>query len=61
MFMYEFHELRSSELRRQAEQERLARSVLRHRRSARRDASQEAPEAEAHSDGPRRHRFTRAA
>ncbi|MEU5090697.1 hypothetical protein [Streptomyces sp. NPDC021356] len=61
MFTYEFHEQRSSEMRRRAEQERLALAVLRGRRAARRRAYREAPEAEAHSDGPRRHRFTRAA
>ncbi|WP_018568636.1 hypothetical protein [Streptomyces sp. PsTaAH-124] len=61
MFAYELHELRSAELRRLAEQERLAAEALRGRRAARRTASREAPEAESHSGGPGQHRFTRAA
>lgn len=61
MFEYEIHEQRSAELRRRAEQDRLAREALRGRRAARRSAARDAGEAEPHSGGPRRYRFTRAA
>ncbi|MFI1539361.1 hypothetical protein [Streptomyces anandii] len=61
MFAYEIHQMRSAELRRQADQERLAREALRGRRAGRRRAGREAPVAESHSQGSRRHRFTRAA
>ncbi|MFF8593243.1 hypothetical protein ACF061_17780 [Streptomyces sp. NPDC015220] len=61
MFEYEYHQLRSAELRREAEQARLVRTAARIRRSARRSAGQDAPEAETHSRPLRRHRFTPAA
>ncbi|MFF0788760.1 hypothetical protein [Streptomyces spiralis] len=61
MYGYELHQLRSAELRREADRARLVREALRVRRAARRSAAQGAPEAEAHSSGPRRHRFTPAA
>ncbi|QKW29543.1 hypothetical protein [Streptomyces sp. SID10815] len=56
MFEYEYLQLRSAELRREAEQARLARSAARARRAARRENR----EAES-QDTPFRHRFTPAA
>ncbi|GHD94784.1 hypothetical protein [Streptomyces naganishii] len=61
MFAYEIHRMRSAELRAQADRERLALAALRGRRAGRRSTGQEAPVAESHSKGSRRHRFTRAA
>ncbi|MFK4147165.1 hypothetical protein [Streptomyces sp. NPDC004065] len=60
---YELYQMRSAELRRQADQERLVRTALIGRRAARKGAhtAQEAPEPEAHTPGPRRRRFTHAA
>jgi len=57
MFQYEAHQLRSAELVRRADHERLVNQAVR----ARREAVQEA--AAEHSDTGRllRHRFTRAA
>ncbi|WP_281156915.1 hypothetical protein [Streptomyces sp. HYC2] len=61
MFHYELHQLRSAELGRRAEQNRLVREVLRARRAARRSAERTA-EAEPHTHGPHhRRRFARAA
>ncbi|GAB1327410.1 hypothetical protein [Streptomyces sennicomposti] len=57
MLEYEYHQLRSAELRREAEQARLARSVSRARRAARRASR----EAESQDPRFRRHRFTPAA
>ncbi|EFF93223.1 hypothetical protein SSTG_03542 [Streptomyces sp. e14] len=57
MLEYEYHQLRSAELRREAEQARLARSVARARRAARRETR----EAESQDPRFRRHRFTPAA
>ncbi|BCM69651.1 hypothetical protein EASAB2608_04985 [Streptomyces sp. EAS-AB2608] len=63
MHQLELHRFRSAELRREAQQERLAREVLRHRRAARRaeSAGHAAPAAESHTDGPRRHGQPRTA
>ncbi|MFJ3338591.1 hypothetical protein [Streptomyces sp. NPDC086766] len=61
MFDYELHQLRSADLRRRAAHERLVRAVLRGGRAGRRPAGPETPEAESHTEHPRRHRFTRAA
>ncbi|MGW0085118.1 hypothetical protein [Streptomyces sp. NPDC003393] len=61
MYGYELHQLRSAELRREADRARLVREALRARRAARRSAAHDAPEAESHSGAPRRHRFTPAA
>ncbi|MFE7234334.1 hypothetical protein ACWCRF_30205 [Streptomyces sp. NPDC002405] len=61
MFHYELHQLRSAELGRRAEQDRLVREVLRARRAARRSAGRRTAEAEPHTHGPHRWRFTRAA
>ncbi|QJS09836.1 hypothetical protein HKX69_10155 [Streptomyces argyrophyllae] len=60
MYALELHRLRSDELRRTAQEDRLAREVLRSRRAARR-ADDGAPAAESHTDGPRRHRLPRTA
>ncbi|MFH9981420.1 hypothetical protein ACH4ND_19645 [Streptomyces sp. NPDC017179] len=61
MFHYELHQLRSAELGRIAEHDRLVREVLRARRAARRSAGGRTVEAEPHTHRPHRHRFTRAA
>lgn len=65
MYEYEISQLRSAELIRQAEQERLARAVVRGRRAARREATARSTEdtvsAEAHTYSLRRHRRPRAA
>ncbi|PZH17371.1 hypothetical protein C1I97_05300 [Streptomyces sp. NTH33] len=61
MFHLELHQLRSAELARRAEQDRLVREALSARRATRRSAARRTPEAEPHSHGPRRHRFTHAA
>ncbi|MFJ2717285.1 hypothetical protein [Streptomyces sp. NPDC087437] len=62
MFHYELHQLRSAELGRRAEQNRLVREVLRARRAARRSAGRRTAEAEPHTHGPHhRRRFARAA
>jgi hypothetical protein len=42
MYAYRIHELRAAELRRRAEQDRLARTALRARRTARRSGRKEA-------------------
>ncbi|MCT9081042.1 hypothetical protein [Streptomyces fulvoviolaceus] len=60
-YEYEISQLRSAELMRQAEHERLAREVVRGRRAARREAARRAAEGEVHTGGPRRHRFLRTA
>ncbi|MFD9003912.1 hypothetical protein ACFV0T_23615 [Streptomyces sp. NPDC059582] len=61
MYEYELQRLRSAELIRHAERERLARAVVRDRRAARRAAAERATESESHIHRPRRHRLTRAA
>ncbi|MFI9810316.1 hypothetical protein ACIHEJ_39630 [Streptomyces sp. NPDC052301] len=63
MYQFEIHEMRSAELRRVAQRERLAREVARSRRAARRTASAGAdiPAAESHIDRPRRNRLPRTA
>ncbi|MGW1726121.1 hypothetical protein ACWCQK_24650 [Streptomyces sp. NPDC002306] len=61
MFEYELQRIRSAELIRHAERERLARAVLRGRRAARRAAAEQAKESESHTHRPRRYRLTRAA
>ncbi|WP_167348331.1 hypothetical protein [Streptomyces bicolor] len=47
MYEYELHRIRSAELIRQAEHERLAREAVRVRREARREAVQRAAEGAA--------------
>ncbi|MEU9291225.1 hypothetical protein AB0D57_43050 [Streptomyces sp. NPDC048275] len=65
MFEYELQQIRSTELIREAQNDRLAREVLRARRAARRAAARESgrndTEGQADSRRPRRHRFARAA
>ncbi|MEU3249399.1 hypothetical protein [Streptomyces sp. NPDC006997] len=57
MHEYDLHQLRATELLRRAEQERLARQVLR----ARRDAVPSTAESESHTGRARRLRFPRTA
>ena len=61
MYEYEISRYRSADLSRQAEQERLAREVVRVRRAARHEATRHAAEDESHSRGVRRLRSARAA
>ncbi|MGW0761457.1 hypothetical protein ACWD1Y_34135 [Streptomyces sp. NPDC002814] len=61
MYEYEMQQFRSAELIRQAEQERLAREVVRARRAARREAAGRTAEPDSHTHRPRRHRFARVA
>ncbi|MFJ3308113.1 hypothetical protein ACIPSA_34515 [Streptomyces sp. NPDC086549] len=61
MFAYELHRIRSAELRRQAELDRLAREVVRGRRAARHAEQARRAATEAHTDRPHRHRLARAA
>ncbi|MEV0185473.1 hypothetical protein [Streptomyces sp. NPDC050625] len=62
MIEYELQRLRSAELLRRAEDERLARVAVRGRRAARREEeARRAATTEAHTDRPRRHRLPRAA
>ncbi|MFI1565627.1 hypothetical protein ACH4ZX_21685 [Streptomyces sp. NPDC020490] len=56
MYEYELQQIRTAELIRQAQNERLAREAVRRRRAARREAAG----GEAHSPGPRRLRSARA-
>ncbi|MFG1667345.1 hypothetical protein [Streptomyces sp. Y7] len=63
MYGYELHHIRSAELIRRAEHERLVREVVRGRRAARRAqrAGQGTEETESHTSRLRRHRHPRAA
>ncbi|MFG2958563.1 hypothetical protein ACGF5O_33200 [Streptomyces sp. NPDC048291] len=67
MFEYELHRIRSAELRRQADDARLAREVVRSRRAARREARAAGAAGaataaqEAHTDRRGRRRLPRAA
>ncbi|MER6439478.1 MULTISPECIES: hypothetical protein [unclassified Streptomyces] len=65
MFEYEIHQIRSAELIREAQNHRLVTEALRGRRADRRGAGHRSgrndTEGQAHSRGPRRHRFARAA
>lgn len=65
MYEYELHHLRSAELIRQAEHERLVREAIRSRRAARREAAERSREGaaatESHTSRRRRHRHPRAA
>ncbi|MBO4254727.1 MULTISPECIES: hypothetical protein [Streptomyces] len=60
MYEYEISQLRSAELIRQADQERLAREAAKGRRAARREA-RHAAEDESHTPRLRRLRSARAA
>ncbi|GHI04775.1 hypothetical protein AQI88_36720 [Streptomyces cellostaticus] len=63
MFELELHRTRTAELRREADQERLAREAVRSRRTARREeaARHSTSGAETHTDRPRRQRLPRTA
>ncbi|KUN01836.1 hypothetical protein AQI95_29600 [Streptomyces yokosukanensis] len=62
MIEFEYHKMRSAQLIREAEEQRLAREVGRARRAARHEAAgHEGPAAESHSDRSRRHRIPRTA
>ncbi|WP_251095055.1 hypothetical protein [Streptomyces sp. Caat 7-52] len=63
MYEFELHRLRSADLRRTAQQERLAREAVRSRRAARRSGSagDGTPVAESHTDRPRRLRLPHTA
>lgn len=65
MFAYEFHQIRSAELIREAQNHRMAREALRGHRAARRAAARTSgrddTEGQAHDQRPRRHWFARAA
>ncbi|MFJ8632865.1 hypothetical protein [Streptomyces sp. NPDC093568] len=60
MFEFELHNLRTAELIRQAEHDRLVREALRVRRAAK-HAGEGAAEPETHTSRLRRHRHPRAA
>jgi len=57
MYEYELQELRSAELIRRAEQERLARRAALGNRVARREAARRAAESDPHTGHPRRRWF----
>jgi hypothetical protein len=63
MFEIEYHRMRSAQLIREAERDRLAREAARARRAARQEQStgNGGPVAEPHTDRPRRHRQPRTA
>jgi hypothetical protein len=62
MFAVELQQARTTELRRRAEAERLAREAVRGRRAARREeAARRTAAMESHTGGPRRNRLARAA
>ncbi|MFG2951158.1 hypothetical protein [Streptomyces adustus] len=61
MYEYDLQQIRSAELIRRADEERLARAAVRGRRAARREAAQRLPSGESHSRSLRRLRPTRAA
>ncbi|MER6735434.1 hypothetical protein [Streptomyces puniciscabiei] len=63
MIEFEYHKMRSDQLIREADQERLAREVARARRAARREGSagHGSAVAESHTGRPRRHRIARTA
>ncbi|WP_437114551.1 hypothetical protein [Streptomyces glaucescens] len=61
MYVHEYQQMRSAELIRRAEEERLAREVARGRRGGRREAAARTAESESHSSGSRRFRLPRTA
>ncbi|MFF7358388.1 hypothetical protein ACFZA1_38035 [Streptomyces filipinensis] len=63
MIEIEYHKMRSAQLIREAEQERLARKIARLHRAARHEgpAGHDSAAAESHTDRPRRHRIPRTA
>jgi hypothetical protein len=58
---YELQRLRSAELIRRADQERLARRAVLGNRAARREEARRVAENDPHTGRPRRHRFVRTA
>ncbi|CAM5596597.1 hypothetical protein [Streptomyces purpurascens] len=61
MYEYELQQLRTADLIRRADHERLVREAARARRAARGEAAQNSAEHESHSRGFRRTRSARAA
>ncbi|CAM5727238.1 hypothetical protein SALBM311S_09343 [Streptomyces alboniger] len=61
MYEYELQQLRSAELIRQAEQDRLARRAVLGNRAARLEAARRAAESDPDTGRPHRHRFVRTA
>jgi hypothetical protein len=61
MYEYELQQMRTADLIRRADHERLVREAARARRAARREAGEGSAEHESHSRGLRRTRSTRAA
>ncbi|MBX9395517.1 hypothetical protein K4749_18425 [Streptomyces sp. TRM72054] len=61
MYEYELQQIRSAELIRRAEHERLVRDVIRSGRAARREAAERAAGNEADTRRPRRNRSPRTA
>ncbi|GLW48342.1 hypothetical protein Stsp02_40040 [Streptomyces sp. NBRC 14336] len=61
MFEFELHHLRSADLIREADNERLAREAVRSRRAARREAARRAAEGEVHTARRGRPRTARTA
>ncbi|MBG0852345.1 hypothetical protein I2W78_11005 [Streptomyces spinoverrucosus] len=61
MYQYELQQMRSAELIRRAEHERLVSESVRRGRAARREAAERSKESEEHSHRPRRRRFPRPA
>lgn len=60
MFEYELHHMRSADMIREAEHERMVREAIRIRRAAKR-STKDATEAESHTFRLRRHRHARTA
>ncbi|MBC2902947.1 hypothetical protein [Streptomyces cupreus] len=61
MFEHELYHLRSTELIREAQNERLVREIVRGRRAARREAARQDAEGEVHTSRRGRLRSTRTA
>ncbi|WP_328874009.1 hypothetical protein OHT76_30190 [Streptomyces sp. NBC_00287] len=61
MFEYELHHLRSAELIREAQNDRLVREIIRGRRAARREAARQDGESEVHTSRRGRLRSARTA
>ncbi|MDT7843518.1 hypothetical protein [Streptomyces justiciae] len=61
MYEYELSQLRSDDLIRRAQQDRLVREAVQGRRAARREAARREAESEVHTGRSRRHRFLRTA
>ncbi|MDT9697361.1 hypothetical protein [Streptomyces sp. P17] len=61
MFEYELHRLRSADLIREAQNDRLVREIVRGRRAARREAGRQDTESEVHTSRLGRPRSARTA